>query len=143
MIARVLLLAVALGVAAPAWGKTPWAMAARAAMNRIHHMQEGTHDFAAVLLEAPANKVYEVALERARANRSLMILMQDPVGRRLQVAEGDRTATLHVVEFSPDVAQLMIAGTAGPREGGTASRVVAAVMRICAEMKKDCQVEGR
>lgn len=143
MIGRILLLAVALGVTAPAWAKTPWAMAARAAMNRIHHMQEGTHDFAAVLLEAPAARVYEVALERARQNKSVMILMQDPAQRRLQLAEGDRTATLRVVEFSPDVSQLLIAGTARPGEAGTASRIVAAVMRICAEMKKECQLEGR
>ncbi|UYN96937.1 MAG: hypothetical protein KIT25_08415 [Enhydrobacter sp.] len=122
---------------------TAWALAARAALNRIHHMQEGTHDFAAVIIEAPAGKIYEVALEHARQNRSLMILMQDPIARRLQVAEGDRTATLHVVEFSPQVSQLMIAGTARPGEGGTASRVVAAALRICAEMKKECQLERR
>ena len=94
-------------------------------------------------VEAPAEKVYATALDLARKNREIRILMTDPGSRRLQIAEGDRVATLNVVEFSPEVSQLMIAGTAGPREDGTASRVVAAVMRVCAEMKKECQLERR
>ena len=125
-----------------------WVLLARKATQRIHHMEiesqranEPRHDFAVVLLEAPADKVYATALELARKNRQVRVLMSDPGTRRLQLAEGDRVATLNVVEFSPEVSQLMIAGTSGPGEGSTSSRVVAAVMRVCAEMKKECQLE--
>jgi hypothetical protein len=125
-----------------------WVFVARKAAQRVNHMAleaEGPngmrHDFATVLLEAPADKVYATVLSQAQKNRQVRILMTDPGARRIQVAEGDRVATIHVAEFSPDVSQLMIAGTAGPREDSTSSRVVAAVMRVCAEMKKECQVE--
>ena len=100
------------------------------------------YDFATVILDAPADKVFATALEMARKNTAVRVVMQDPVQRRLQIAEGDRTATLNVVPFSDDVSQLLIAGQAGPSEDSTASRVVQAVLRVCKEMNKECQVGG-
>jgi hypothetical protein len=123
-----------------------WVFLARKALGRIHQMTESGqngrpgYDFATVILDAPAGKVFSTALEMARRNPSVRILMQDPGQRRLQIAEGDRTATLNVASFSDDVSQLMIAGHAGPGEGSTASMVVQAVLRVCREMKKHCEV---
>jgi hypothetical protein len=68
------------------------------------------------------------------------VTMVDPTARRLQVAEGNRTATLNVVSLNDGVSELMIAGTAGRNEDSTSSRVVAAVMRVCAEMRKSCSL---
>jgi len=113
-----------------------WVFLARKAVGRIEHMREGqasggqqAYDFATVILEAPADKVFATALELARKNPAVRVVMQDPGQRRFQIAEGDRTATLNVVPFSDDVSQLLIAGHAGPGEGSTASRVVQAVLR--------------
>jgi len=92
------------------------------------------------VLEAPADRVFAIALERAQQNRAVHILMADPGARRLQVAEGDRTATLNVVELNDQVSQLLIAGRSQPGEDATSSRVVTAVMPICAEMKKTCEL---
>jgi hypothetical protein len=123
-----------------------WVFVARKAAQRIHHMAEQGqnghpgYDFATVILEAPADKVFAVALDHARNNKALRLMMVDPSGMRLQAAEGDRTATLNVIALSDQVSQLMIAGTAGRGEDPTSSRVVAAVMRVCAEMKKTCSV---
>lgn len=123
-----------------------WVFVARKAAQRIHHMTEGQgegrsgYDFASVMLEAPADRVFAVALDHAQKNKAVRILSVEPNGRRLQVAEGGRTATLNVVELNDQVSQLLIAGMAQPGEGGTASRVVQAVMHICAEMKKTCEL---
>ena len=125
-----------------------WVFLARKAVGRIHQMTEGAqggrpgYDFATVMLDASADKVYATALDHARKNKSVRILMQDPAARRLQFAEGDRTATLNVVPFHDDVSQLLIAGHAGPGEGPTSSLVVQAVLRICKEMNKHCEVGG-
>jgi hypothetical protein len=126
-----------------------WVFLARRAVGRIHHMAEGSqpggrpgYDFATVILEAPADKVFATALDLARKNTAVRVVMQDPAQRRLQIAEGDRVATLNVVPFSDDVSQLLIAGQAGPGEDSTASRVVQAVLRVCKEMNKECQVGG-
>jgi hypothetical protein len=123
-----------------------WVFVARKAAQRIHHMSEGGvggqpgYDFASVVLEAPADRVFAVALDRAQKNKQIRILMSDTVARRLQVAEGDRTATLNVVELNEGVSQLLIAGRSKPGEEAASSRIVAAVMRICAEMGKTCEL---
>jgi hypothetical protein len=126
-----------------------WVFVARKALGRIQHMREESqeagrpgYDFATVILDAPADKVFATALEMARKNTAVRVLMQDPGQRRLQVAEGDRTATLNVVPFNEDVSQLLIAGQAGPGEDSTASRVVQAVLRVCKEMNKRCELGG-
>jgi hypothetical protein len=126
--------------------QTPWVLIGRAAAHRIQHMREAQqggqpgYDFAAVILEAPADKVFAVTLDHARKNTAIQITMVDQGGRRLQVADGSRTATLNVVPLSDDVSELYIAGTAVPGENSTSSRVVQAIMRVCAEMKKSCEL---
>lgn len=126
-----------------------WVLLAKRAIGRIHHMAEANqqggrtgYDFATVVLDASADKVFATALELARKNHAVRILMQDPGQRRLQIAEGDRTATLNVAPFNDEVSQLMIAGHAGPGEDSTTSRVVQAVLRVCKEMNKHCEVGG-
>lgn len=122
---------------------------ARKVVGRIHHMAEGNqqqsgqagYGFATVILDAPADKVFATALGVVCKNRAVRVLMQDPGQRRLQIAEGDRTATLSVMPFGDDVSQLFIAGRSGPAEVSTTSRVVQGVMRVCAEMKTHCEVE--
>jgi hypothetical protein len=146
-------LAVLVGLAATILPVDPanaqWIFVARKALGRIEQMREGgqqggqpAYDFAAVILDAPADKVYATALELARKNTAVRVIMQDPAQRRFQIAEGDRTATLNIVPFSDDVSQLLIAGHAAPGEGSTSSRVVQAVLRVCKEMGKHCQVGG-
>jgi hypothetical protein len=125
-----------------------WIFLARRAVGRIQHMTDGNqqgggrpgYDFATVILDAPADRVFTTALELARKNTTVRVLMQDPGQRRLQIAEGDRVATLNVVPFSDDVSQLLIAGQASPGESPTASRVVQAVLRVCKEMNKHCEL---
>ena len=125
--------------------QTPWVLIGRTAAHRIQHMREGqqggpAYDFAAVILEAPAAKVFAVALDHARKNIAVEVTMVDQTGRRLRLADGSRTATLNVVPLSDDVSELYISGTAAPGEDATSSRVVQAVMRVCAEMKKTCEL---
>jgi len=56
------------------------------------------------------------------------------------VADGRCTATLNVAPLSDNASELYIAGTAAPGEDSTSSRVVQAVMRVCAEMGKNCEL---
>ncbi len=125
--------------------QTPWVLIGRTAAHRIHHMREARqgspgYDFASVILEAPADKVFAVALDHARKNIEVQVTMVDQAGRRLRVADGNRTATLDVVPLSDDVSELYIAGTAAPGEDSTSSRVVQAIMRVCAEFNKSCEL---
>lgn len=144
------LVGMALSVLPVGPAEAQWVMLARRAIGRIHHMAEGNqqqgdragYDFATVILEAPADRVFATAVQMARKNSNVRVVSEDPGQRRLQVGEGDRTATLNVVPFNDEVSQLLIAGHAGPAEGPTASLVVQAVLRICKEMGKQCEVGG-
>ena len=126
--------------------QTPWVLIGRTAAHRIQHMREGQqgnnpgYDFAAVILEAPADRVFAVALDHARKNTAIRLTMVDQAARRLQVADGSRTATLSGAPLSDSVSELYIMGTAAPGEDSTSSRVVQAVMRVCAEMQKSCEL---
>ena len=128
--------------------ESQWVFVTRKALGRIHQMTEGQqngcagYDFATVILDASADRVFAVALDHARRNSAVRILMQDPGARRLQIAEGDRMATLNVVPFNDDVSQLMIAGHAGQGESSTAPIIVQAVLRICKELNKHCELGG-
>ena len=120
---RLALASAAALVALTSVAEAQWVFLARKAAQRIHHMSVESqqangprHDFATVLLEAPADRVYATVVEMVGKNQQVMVLMKDPGNRRLQIAEGDRVATLNVVTFGPDVSQLMVAGTAGPGE---------------------------
>ncbi|HLG44852.1 MAG TPA: hypothetical protein VKY24_01315 [Reyranella sp.] len=143
---RAILAMTAIAVVLPAAAEAQAVFIARKAVQRIHRMtEEGTngqagYDFASVVLEAPADKVFAVALDRAKNNRAVRIVMADAGARRLQVAQGDRTATLNVVEMNDQLSQLLIAGRTRPGEPAASSEVVAAVMRVCAELKKTCEI---
>ena len=146
VLVRVIALLLVLAPFTPA--EAQWVFVARKAAQRIHRMaieseQPGgpRREFVVVILEAPADRVFATALETVRANPGLRVLVNDPVARRLQVAEGDRIGTLNVAELNDGVAQLMIAGTSPGNEPPAASRVIATVMRVCERMKKQCTVE--
>lgn len=147
MKALAVIAAVALVAAPFAPAEAQWVFLARKAAQRIHHMTEGGgngqphYDFATVILEAPADKVYTVALDHARKNTAVQVTMTDPGERRLQIVQGDRVATLKVVSLNNEVSQLMISGSEGANESPTSSRIVQAIMRVCAELKKECTVE--
>ncbi len=149
-LAVVLTIAACLGGANafPASAQVPWVLVARKAAQRVQHMRadadkagQPTHDFATVLLEAPAERVFATAADLIRKNSEVRLVMTDPATRRLQFARGDRVANLKVVELGPQASQLLIAGTSGPNESPTASEVTRAVLRICREMNKECQAE--
>jgi hypothetical protein len=143
---RSVLAIAAAAVVLPAVAEAQAVFVARKAVQRTHRMVEEQqpgrpgYDFAMVLLEAPADRVFAIALERAKKNPAVRIASVEPQTRRLQVTDGDHTATLNVVELNDGLSQLMIAGTARPGEPATSSRVVTAVMRICAEMGKTCEL---
>ncbi len=136
----------ALAPLAPA--EAQWVFLARKASQRIQHMTieaekpgEPRREFVTVIIEAPADHVFKTVVETVRHNPNARVISNDPAARRLQVADGDRIGTVNVASMNEEVSQLMIAGISPANEPAAASRVIATVMRICAEMKKQCTVE--
>ena len=125
-----------------------WVFVARKAAQRIHHMSRGRRRRPAGLRlrlggarGAGRQSVRDRARARAEEPPGPHPDRPIPVARRLQVAEGDRTATLNVVELNE-------AGLPAPDRRPDRSRrgrppprkIVAAVMRICTELGKTCEL---
>jgi len=123
-----------------------WVFLARKVLGKVEHMQQSSQggqpavNVATVVLDAPAARVYAKAQELARANPAVKVLTDDATQRRLEVAEGNDRITLSVQTLSDKVSQLVIFGSAPPSPNSPTARTVAAVMRVCKELKKTCTV---
>ncbi len=125
-----------------------WVFVARKVLGRVEQLSQlpqggrPGYEVATVVLDAPAARVYATAVKLIGQNQAVRITGQDAAERRVDMIEGDRTATLRVVALSDKVSQLMIVGSNGPGEDSTTSRVVAGVLRVCREMHRQCSVGG-
>lgn len=117
---------------------------ASAAAHRIMHMRHQEHsnaEVAAVIIEAPADKVYEVALQRARNNKQAHVTMVDPARRQLQLREGEHVVTLSIAMLTPEASELYVLATSGGRHhDSSASRIVQAIVNVCIDLRKECRV---
>jgi len=124
-----------------------WVFVARKAAQRIREITteneqaNARSEFVTVIIEAPADRVFSVALETVKKNPNARLLMADSVPRRLQAVEGDRKATLNVAELNDEVAELMVAVTSSMSEPPASPRIVATVMNLCEQLNKKCTVE--
>ena len=123
-----------------------WVFVARKVLGRVEQMTQPSqngqpgYDVATVVLDAPASKVYATALNMIRQNPAVQITGEDAARNQINLLQGDRTGSLRVTMLSDKVSQLMIVGTAGPGEDSSTSRMLAAVLRVCREMHKQCSL---
>lgn len=121
-----------------------WVFVARRVLGRVEQLQQSGQNgqpgstVASVVLDAPAARVYAKAVELARHNPAVVVLSDDATQRRLVLAQGNVQVSLAVQDLGGSVSQLTVLGPAGP--DSATSRTVAAVLRVCKEMKKTCTV---
>ena len=95
---------------------------------------------ATVVLDAPANRVYQVATNATNRNQQVTVVSNDPATMTINLKEGDQSATLNVTALNKNLSQLMIVGTAPVGENPQTTRIVNAAMRLCGDLGKHCQV---
>jgi hypothetical protein len=123
-----------------------WVFVARKVLGRVQHMQQGGQagqpamNVATVVLDAPAARVYAKAQQLAHANPAVTVLADDANLRRLDVAEGGIRVTLNVQALGDKVSQLVIFDSSPVGPDSATARTVAAVMRVCHELKKTCTI---
>jgi uncharacterized protein YjdB len=96
-----------------------------------------------VVLDAPANRVYQVATNTTNSNPNVLVISNDPATMTIQLREADQLATLKVTALNKGVSQLMIIGSAPTGENPKTTRIVQAVLRLCNDVGKTCQVESQ
>lgn len=124
-----------------------WVMVGRAAAGRVRRMTQrsGTqgYDVATVMLEAPADRVYETAVKTLKARPDMTITKQDSKSGKIEFRQGNLVAGLQVSPLGDKLTQLVIASSAtDPTQPSATSLVVEGVLRVCREMKVECSLQG-
>jgi hypothetical protein len=125
-----------------------WVLAAHAAKNIIQHMSQksaaGGYDVAIVLLEAPADKVYERTLASLKTHPELTITKDDTKKGQIEFRKGNEVAGFNISSLGDKLTQLVIASNAAdPTQPGSTPMVVSAVLRVCKEVNVECTVESK
>ena len=122
-----------------------WVMVARKASQRIRNVRQtdasgNGFDVATVLLEAPAEKVYEAALTNIRQHEDLKITRTDANNLTVQFTKGKQSASIMATSLGPKATDLLVATTVSSDPAGANWQVVEGVMKVCARMNVECRV---
>jgi hypothetical protein len=120
-----------------------WVMAARAVAGRVEQMSDRSKDgsgfdVATVVLEAPADKVYQTAIKNLSARTDLKISKQHAKKRLVQFTNGAQVASLQATPLGEKLTQLVIASNLTPTRPDATSLVVQGVLKVCKEMNVEC-----
>ncbi len=123
-----------------------WALVARRAIGRVEQMSQTqpgpngvTYDTAAVILDAPADKVYATAARAIRAAQGVTVTREDDARRSIEFTDGQRIAGMQVSPLGDDVAHLMISSAASGSMPAATAQLLERVLRVCREMNVECQ----
>jgi hypothetical protein len=124
-----------------------WVFVARHAIGRIEQVTQNqpsgnqpATEVATVILDAPAQKVFDVAVNTIQQNGNVQIAAINQQKLSLTITQGERTATLAINPLSDDTSQLMVVGTASPGNSPQTSQIVDGVIRVCNQLGKDCKL---
>jgi len=123
-----------------------WAFVARHVIGRINQMTQDDSNgkpafqFATVILDAPAVKVYSTAVNVISQNQAITIVSQDSQNLKLKLSEGHKSTLLNVVPLSDKSSEIMISATASPEgQDPSTSVVVDSILKICKQLNKVCK----
>ena len=141
MIKRVAALSI-IGIFLSPAANAQWVFVARKAMGKIRQMQSEHADVAAVILEAPADNVFKTALKTVNSKQNLRILENNSAAKEIAFTDGERKVKMQVSELSDHVSELLISANVIKGKQSTTSLVVEHTLKICKEMKVECQLSG-
>jgi len=123
-----------------------WVMVARRAVGRVEQMSQqsqqpdgASYDTAAVVIEAPAEKVYAAVLRGLSNNQQgVKITSENPQQRLVEFTNGQQIAGIKVSALSDELTHLLISSAHKGNQPDAAALVMNSVLRVCAEMKVEC-----
>lgn len=141
------LLALAISFLMPEVAFSQWVFVARHAIGRIEQVTQNQSspnqpatEVVTVILDAPAQRVFDVATNTIQKNPNVSIVNLDQQKLTLKINQGDQMATLAIKPLSDDTSQLMIIGSALPGQDPQTTRIVDGVMRLCNDLGKACKL---
>ena len=122
-----------------------WVMLARRAVGRVEQMSQqspqpngANYDSAAVMLEAPADKVYAAVVRGLHNAQGMTITREDPTALLVQFTNGQQIAGIKVSALGDDLTHMMISSAHTGNQPNAAALVLNSVLRVCKDMSVEC-----
>ena len=123
-----------------------WVLLARRAVGRVEQMSQqskepdgASYDSAAVMIDAPADKVYAAVMRGLENNtQGVKITSQDAQQRLVQFTNGKQIAGIKVSALGDELSHMLISSAHKGDQPDAAALVMNSVLRVCAEMKVEC-----
>jgi hypothetical protein len=129
---------------AASMAEAQWVLLARRAVGRVEQMSQqqenngASYDAAAVMLEAPADKVF-AAVMRGLGNRKDIKITKEDAGQGLvQFTNGTQIAGIKVSSLGDNLSHLLITSAHSGQQQNAAALVSDSVLRVCKEMNVEC-----
>ncbi len=121
-----------------------WVMLARRAVGRVEQMSQqspgsgASYDTAAVMLEAPADRVYAAVLRGVGNAQGIRITREDASRRLVEFTNGAQIAGIVVNPLGDALTHMMITSAHTGSQPDAAALVLNAVLRVCRDMNVEC-----
>jgi hypothetical protein len=124
-----------------------WALVAKRAIGRVEQMSQQSpqstgpsYDSAAVMLEAPADKVYAAVVRGVKGAepKGITITREDAGAMVVQFTNGEQIAGIKVNPLSETLTQLLVNSAHTGTQPNAAAMVLESVLRVCREMGVEC-----
>ena len=129
-----------------------WVFLARHAVGRIEQMQQSSapaadgsgasYDVATVIVEVPAQKVFDAVKSRLAKNTQLRVTSTDEARRAVQFTDGRQIGGIQVNVLGDNLAQLMVSTAHPGIAASTTSTIVERVLNVCRELGVSCRRAG-
>ena len=124
-----------------------WVLLARRAVGRVEQMSQQSpqsggpsYDSAAVMLEAPADKVYAAAVRGVKGAeaKGIRITREDNSTLVVQFTNGEQVAGIKVSPLGDNLSHLLVTSAHTGAQPNAAALVMDSVLRVCKEMNVEC-----
>lgn len=122
-----------------------WVMVARHVVGRVQQMSQQSpqqngpsYDSAAVVLEAPADKVYVAVLKGLSNAPGVTITRQDAAANLVQFNKGQQIAGIKLSVLNDNLTHMMISAAHSGAQADAAALVMDNVLRVCREVQIEC-----
>ena len=130
---------------ASGFAEAQWVLVARKVVGRVEQMSQSqggngaSYDSAAVMLEAPADKVWEAVLRGLQGNtQGISITQQNLAEHLVQFTNGRQIAGIKVSALGDNLTQLLISSAHTGDQPNASVLVMSSILRVCKEMGVEC-----
>lgn len=141
---RATMLAIAIAtLLVSSFAEAQWVLVARRAIGRIEQMSQSqangpSYDSAAVMIDAPADKVYAAVVRGVKNAQGISVTSEDPTQRLIQFTNGQQIAGIKVSALGDDLSHLLVSSAHTGSQPNAAALVSDSVLRVCKDMNVEC-----